>query len=317
MKNFEDLYNQLNNNQELKTAWQKEREEAKTIKKITMPISIISTITILIIIIKNIGFNIMLIPFMCGGLLFPNLIIYIIALFFRKEHGKYQKIYKGTVINKLINNFYNNVEYFPNKEMPERIYNEPKYNEYYNRYHSDDYIEAKINNNYDINMAEVDTKKVETKRDKDGHTHTTTTTIFHGLFAKIVMDKSINSELKIQQNGTYSFGFSSKDRLEMDSSEFEKHFDVSATNKIIGMQLLTADIMEELIEFKNKTNIEYDIIIVNDKIYLRFHCGTMFEPKTLKKEFLDRKSIEKYFYMLNFTYNLSDKLIKLIQETEI
>ena len=28
--------------------------------------------------------------------------------------------------------------------------------------------------------------------------------------------------------------------------------------------------------------MKYDIIIKNNNIYLRFHCGTMFEPQTLK-----------------------------------
>lgn len=99
--------------------------------------------------------------------------------------------------------------------------------------------------------------------------------------------------------------------------EFEKYFDVSASNKIIGMQLLTSDIMEDLLEFKNKTNMQYDISIINSNIYLRFYCGEMFEPTSLKKGILDKETIEKYFYMINFTYNLSKKLIELINETEI
>ena len=82
------------------------------------------------------------------------------------------------------------------------------------------------------------------------------------------------------------------------------------------MQLLTADVMEELIEFENKTNIKYEITIRNNYIYLRFHSGTMFEPRQNKNEVLDKKSIQSYFYMLNFTYNLSNKLINLIHETE-
>ena len=99
----------------------------------------------------------------------------------------------------------------------------------------------------------------------------------------------------------------------MDSSEFEKYFDVSATNKIIGMQLLTADIMEELIDFVNKTNMKYDIVINNNNIYLRFHSGTMFETGSLKKGAIDKDMIQKYFYMLNFTYNLSDKIINVVK----
>ena len=313
MKQFEELYHEIKNNEELNNVWEKVREEDKKIKRITLPIHIAVTITLLIIMIKLIGVNLMVLPLMGFALLMVNIMILAFGACFKKEPGKYDNIFKRPIIEKLINNFYNNVEYFPNKEMPERIYEEPEY-EKYDKYYSDDYIEAKIHNKYDISMAEVETQEVKVERDKDGNTHTTTTTKFHGLFAKIVIDKSIESELEITQG--MGMGFVSE-RLEMDSSEFEKYFNVYTTNKIIGMQLLTADVMEELLAFKNKTNIEYDIVINNNNIYLRFHSGTMFEAENLKKGAIDKESIQKYFYMLNFTYNLSDKIIKLIQETEV
>lgn len=314
MKQFEDLYNEINNNEELNNAWKQAREEEQKIKKVTLPIHIVISLILLVVMIKSIGFNFMgMLPIIIM-IIFANLIIFVVSMFFRKKQREYGNVFKNIIIKELINNFYNNVEYFPNKQIPSRIYDEPKYNEYYNRYHSDDYIEAKINNKYDIGMAEVKTVHETTRRDSDGKTHTTRTTKFHGIFAKIVIDKSINSDLSIKQNGSYSIG---KNKLEMDSSEFEKYFDVSATNKIIGMQLLTADIMEELIDFVNKTNMKYDIVINNNSIYLRFHCGTMFEAGSLKKGAMDKDMIQKYFYMLNFTYNLSDKIIKIINETEI
>ena len=103
----------------------------------------------------------------------------------------------------------------------------------------------------------------------------------------------------------------------MDSSEFEKYFDVITDNKIIAMQLLTADVMEEMIEFENKTNMKYDIVVKENEIYLRFHCGDMFEPQSVRKGIINKAQLEKYFYMLNFTYNLSNRLIELINETEI
>ena len=99
--------------------------------------------------------------------------------------------------------------------------------------------------------------------------------------------------------------------------EEQKYFDVLCPNKILGMQLLTADIMQELVEFENNTRMKFDIIINNNELYLRFHSGNMFEVTTLKNGPIDKKSLEKYFYMLNFTYNLSNKLIKLVNETEI
>lgn len=83
------------------------------------------------------------------------------------------------------------------------------------------------------------------------------------------------------------------------------------------MQLLTSDIMQELVDFRKKTNLNYDIVIKNNVIYLRFHCGYIFEPQAIRKGIADKKSIERYFNILNFIYELSKKLIKTIDETEI
>ena len=60
-----------------------------------------------------------------------------------------------------------------------------------------------------------------------------------------------------------------------------------------------------------------DIFINGNELYLRFHSGSMFEAGNLKNGVLDRNLLQKYFYMLNFTYNLSNRIIKLIHETEI
>lgn len=83
------------------------------------------------------------------------------------------------------------------------------------------------------------------------------------------------------------------------------------------MQILTADIMEMLLDFLKKYDMNFDVVIKNNIIYLRFHSGDMFEAASIKKEAFDENTIKKYYDMLEFTYNLSDKLIKLINETEI
>lgn len=325
MKTFDEMYQELKSTEskELGNAWKEANEEKRKNSKISLLICLIVDIfTIKLFLYPSMaqmnsifGFNILrsictLIP-----IIVIDFIIYAVLNFtMGKKQREYGKIYKNTIINKMIANFYTNLEYFPEKEMPEYIYEEPNYNESYNRYSSDDYFEAQINNNNSIQMAEVETVREETRRDSDGKTHTTRTQIFHGLFAKILLDKSINSELKILLNGSMFFN---KKRLNMDSSEFEKYFDVQASNPIIGMQILTADVMQELVDFQNKTNIKYDVIINNDTLYLRFHCGSMFEPTNIKNGAINKEELEKYFYMLNFTYNLSNKIIGTVNETEI
>ena len=105
-------------------------------------------------------------------------------------------------------------------------------------------------------------------------------------------------------------------RVELDSQEFEKIFDVYCSDKIIAMQLLTSDIMQLLINFQKEMNMEYEITIKNNQIYIRFMSGEMFEATNVTKFSLDKATIYKYYRMLDFTFTLTDKLIKLIKDTE-
>ena len=319
MKTFDEIYEELQSgdNNELNEIWEEAKKQNKKASKIALIICLITDILLIIIFWKKIikAFSLVFLPIIAIYGIIINLGIFAIVSVLSgssKKSLQYRAEYKNIVINKLMNNFYDNLEYFPNKEMPEYIYEKLQY-EYYDNYESEDYMEGQINNEYSIQMAEVLTQKEEEYEDSEGETHTREITLFQGLFAKIVMHKSINSELQIMQNGEIM----QKNRLKMDSSEFEKYFDVQASNSIIGMQLLTADVMEELIDFENKTNIKFDIVIKENELYLRFHSGDMFEPINLKNGPIDKKSIEKYFYMLNFTYNLSNKLINVINNTEI
>ena len=316
MKTFDEIYEELQNgeNQELKETWEAAKEQSKkAIKTAAIICSIIDFFAIVLLLTSNTR-KMSIFPVIFITLII-NLFVFVITniIFTGKERNKYNQIYKNEVIGKIMKNFYNNLEYFPYKPMPEYIYNQLNY-EYYNIYKSDDYFEAQINNEYSIQMAEILTQEERIYKNKDGETEREVTTKFHGLFAKVEMNKSIGNELKIVQNGGMIF---QKDRLDMDSSEFEKYFDVKASDKILGMQILTADVMEELVQFVNNTKMKYDIYIKDNELYLRFHSGAMFEAGSLKKEALDKETLEKYFYMLNFTYNLSNKLINVVNDTII
>lgn len=321
MKTFDEIYEELQNVDitELNSAWKAAKNKYEKANKIARIICLIVNILSIIIFWENSKkydwiLSLMPIIMIALGIVIINFfIVAIISVFYSgKEKNIYNEKYKKIVIKKLMKNFYDNLEYFPNKEMPEYIYEKLQY-EFYDIYESEDYMEAEINNKYSIQMAEVLTQKEEEYEDSEGESHTREITMFHGLFAKIVMHKSIKGELKIMQNGTFLLD----KRLKMDSSEFEKYFDVKASNQIMGMQILTADVMEELVDFENKTKMKFDVYIKENELYLRFHSEDMFEPTSFKRGPLDKNLIRKYFYMLNLTYNLSNKLIKLIDNIEI
>lgn len=323
MKTFEEIYNDIQNNTttEFNEAFSDHKAKKQKAKKISLTICLIGDLLFVIFAIivisnlKGLGTLFFVMPSIMVAIIF-NVLTYVIVYVCvggSKQYSKLNSLYKNKIIQTLIANFYTNLEYFPNKEMPEYIYEKLDYEDY-DTYESDDYFEALIDNKYSIQMAEIETQRIETEEDSDGDTHTRYITEFHGLFSKIIIDKSINSTLKITPNSIISLD---SNKLNMDSSEFEKYFDVSASDKIIGMQLLTSDVMQDLVDFKIKTNMQYDITIINNEIYIRFHSGEMFEANNINNNSLDKSEIEKYFYMLNFTYNLSKKLIDVINETQI
>ncbi len=318
-KQFEDLYYDLEtiNENDLNHNLKAIKEENKNRNTIFIILAII--IDILIFILSNNSFmgiqtfNIFNFIMLC---IVVDICIYVsMNILFSKSKRKYKEDFKKYIIKELINNFYDAVNYFPHGKMPRDIYNEAKYSEYYNKYNSDDYIEGKINNKYDMKMAEVRTEYERTEQDEDGNTSTSTNTVFNGLFAKINIDKSINSELTITNKSIVRM--INKNRIEMDSQEFEKYFDVVSNNNIIAMQLLTHDIMDMLVEFRRTTKINYDIVIFNNNMYLRFFTGPMFEMKSIKSKAMDREILKKYYDILNFTYTLSENILKAIEEAEI
>lgn len=256
-----------------------------------------------------------MLPFFIIFFLIINLLIFVfITTVFGKNKRNFVVFYKNLVIKKLIDNFYSEVSYYPNKGISRNIYNEGDYQEYYNRYYSDDYFNANAQPSNVIDIAEVKTVHHTTRRSSNGHTSSSNVTKFYGVFSRVRLTKPINSSLRITANGRFS---SNSDKLKMDSGEFEKYFDVFASNKIIGMQLLTADVMEDLLNFKNKHKMTFDIFINDNNMYLRFHCGRIFEPVSLKNDGLDKTSLEKYYNILSFINSLTEKMITLINEAEI
>lgn len=204
--------------------------------------------------------------------------------------------------------------------LPSAVFEEAEF-ERYDRYHSEDLIHGTLKNNCQFAMSEVLTEDEHT----DSNGKKKYSTIFSGLFAKMETPKPFNTLLYLRNDkkdknllvrafaGKLPFD---KLRVQLDSPEFEKVFDVYASDKIIAMQLLTADIMQDLMQFHTEMEMNYELTIKENCMYMRFWCGKMFETAGLKKFSLDRDTLYKYYRMLDYTFSLTDKMVKLLNETQ-
>ena len=317
LEGFDEFYNELlnSNHGEFDKAWQESYDREKKKKRISWTLYLIID-TILIIMLLNL-FSSNLIRLNSRDslivgiftIVFANFAIFAgVTLKYSDGRNDYQKLYKEAIVKKVINKFYSDLIYLLEAKMLGGEYRYLNY-ENYDDYHSHDYFEGKVDGKYNVKMAEVSTIRDTTNAEG----RDTIEIIFHGLFAKIELPKTIPHKIKIIPNRESTL----KDSVTMDSVSFEKVFDVISADKILATQLLTADCMVKLTDIANKLPDYFDIYIKNNELYIRLHCGIVFDCVSLKNKGMDEEIIKKYYYVMDTMYNISKIILDIVENTPI
>jgi len=225
------------------------------------------------------------------------------------EKRTYKNMFKEKIVAPIINLVLENTKYYHNSGLTKEEYNMAMW-EKYDIYDSEDKIVTNINNR-ELVISEVHTEDVD--RDSDGHT--SHSTVFYGLAGYMDLPKDIGCYIKVSKNKIGLFG-SPKDEIEMDMTEFEKMFDVNTDDKIKAMQILTADIMAELIQLIQTTKVKFEFYINHNKMHVRFHTGEVFEPEVFGKA-MQYKNLKKYFDIVTCVKNITEHICNVISETEL
>lgn len=243
------------------------------------------------------------------------------------KESQYNNIFKKSVVRLLFELFEQKVWYEPNGEIKfenylsadfendlsslsskdyKNLVETKRVHKIYFSFKSDDVITGKTKNGYDFLISDICLKSVGDYAIKENM-------IFQGIFIRIDVPKTNDGYLIISNTKIINY---EKYRIDMDYMEFQEKFNVYGTNKIIAMQLLTADIMQLLIEFSEKVNIDFQIKYINNSIYIRFKSGGMFEIESINKGVLDKQTIYKYYKMIDTSFEISNQMSKLINEVE-
>lgn len=250
-------------------------------------------------------------------LILGGILVAVLMLTNNKKEKNYVLTYKKDIINKFIKLIDNKLEY-KTEDIDLRTiradYKSANFNnESFDIFKADDYIYGLLNNEVYTEMSDLHIMRKE-EYYEDGKRKEMIINVFQGIYTKTQCNKDIGTYIKISKNQFKLFR--KKDRVEMDSQEFEKYFDIYSENKILTMQLLTSDIMAILVDFYNKYKIEYEIVIKNNKIHMRFFTGAMFEPKIFGNS-MDKELLLKYYCILKFIVDVTKQVNKALQEVEI
>ena len=225
----------------------------------------------------------------------------------------YTALYTEKIITEFLKQFEEKIKYYPAEKMPREIYDMAEF-ERYDEYFSGNIMNIMLKNNCRAKMTEVITSYIT--RDSEGFEFHND--IFSGIFALIETPKKFKEELYVKQDEelTERSIIPECEKIQLDSPEFEQYFDIYGTNKIVAMQLLTADIMQMFIDFRKDTGIKFEFVIKNNRIFLRFYGGKIFVIPDLEKSLWDKDLMYENYKILDFTLSLTYKITKLIEETE-
>lgn len=308
---FENLYNTLYNNHivELEKLRQKAKKES-IIYSLLMFVSIVGYGTSRLRFLDK--WPLVSIIVSTVALLSFAILFFCILKVFRNK-GKYQQTYKNEIVSNFIKLIGSDLKYLPglnyNNEYKEK-YTDAKFDNHpFNIFYSDDHIEGMLDNQIYINAADIEITN-HVGSGKNSYIEY----VFNGIFAYTKCTKDIGTSVKVCKNKVKILN--NKERVNMDSEEFEKYFDIYSDNKILAMQILTSDVMVDLIEFYNKYNLDFEIVFKNDTIYMRFFTGPMFEPKTFGSS-MDKQLLFTYYSILQFVANVTKKVNKTLENLNI
>ncbi len=292
---FDELYNQI-----YSETYKELEESVQPFKEKIKRIIIIFLVIDLFMLFINPPIIFMSIP----------IVLIILLMMYKKNTKEYRHLYKDKVLQRFIHLYNKNLTYYPSRGITYDLYKEAEF-EKCDKYSYGDLITGNVDG-YKIRMAQIITELV--RIGSKGETQYTS--VFQGFFAVSTFENNFDGFIKVRSDqGKILNAFHNKNKLEMDSQEFENYFDVISSNNIQTMQVLTPDVMNMLLKFEQEHNIRVELTIKKHKIFIRFHCKKFF--KTPIFSLLDYDILLRDYNIINFTFDITRELIKTTAKTKI
>ncbi len=238
-----------------------------------------------------------------------SIIILLLILLFQNQN--YRKIYKIYLINGLLKQYNKNYIYEQTKGVSSTEYAISKFDVSFDEFYSEDKIYGTLDTGEKFQTAEVITKDVSRYIDQNGNTRKEETVLFRGIFGIVYLKKSINSNIYVLNNShTRKF---SQNRVEVDSSEFEKYYDCITDNKIKTMQIFTSDLIEKYIDIIKENKNGFELKVDDNMMFFRYKCGKVFEPPIFR-DGLNKEFVKKYYKLIYFPLEIMTKTVQNINE---
>lgn len=260
-KEFDEIKNEINT--EVREYLEKYKKENN--RKVFIFVCIIFFIGVIFILFKAVFLGIFM--FLCSVIAF--------LYFFDISRKMYSREYKRCIITKLVNGYDKNLSYSPTGGIPIQEYKIAGFDKEFQKYKMEDKIYGDLNGKYKTEICELTTFAYEYIKDSNGVPQKTEVQTFKGLVGYVKLSKPLGFEFKINPDNILRRY--DKDRIEVDSAEFEKIFDLNSTDKVKSMEIFTSNVISKYVDIMCINGYALEVKAIGDKLYFRYKCGDVFE----------------------------------------
>ena len=226
------------------------------------------------------------------------------------EQKAYRTAYKSYFVTAAFNKVFTDLSYAHDAEMPYTIPNSTGTLYMGDRYSSNDYTIAKYKN---IPFSQADIHIEDKYEDSKGHTHYST--LFRGRYITFDFNKNFDKKLLVASKNFHTDKHDqSLKKIELESVNFNKSFDIYAQDGFEAYYLLDPAVMERIEKLSNLYGGNIFICFFENKIHIAINNNVdSFEPPSPKNPIDEAKEFQKVMNDIKVVTDIVDE-IKLVRE---
>lgn len=296
-KDIEDFYNT-----EIHLLKESFKHEASKIKRRYIKCIIYCVISFILAVIIN----------------FFSLIFIAISVFYyfriQKYKEQYESVYKEKIVKAFFSKFYPDWEYFPNKGISLKEFNNAYiFPERYTDFYSDDMVVGKVDKTNFV-CSEVLLEYV--REDANGEGLDSTITVFNGIFLIADFNKHLKAKTVLKPI-SYGRGklplfesfFLERNIIQLEDPVFNRNFRVFSTSQQEARYILTPNMMKILVDLKSKLNKRVHIGFHSDKVFFGIdYDRKLFSTHLLLSDHFDLDMIKDFISIFEVNKQLINEL---------
>lgn len=195
---------------------------------------------------------------------------------FAKHNEALKKTLGSNVINEVLNEVFESVEYNPFGKITSISGAGMVFPFHYDKIRGSDYIKATYRG-LNIELSDIELINAEENIDAEGNVDRSENTVFRGQWLICDFGKELSGEVHISGKSKKSYGISINGNVKMENERFNKQFFVSAQNPEEAYYILTPHMMEYILSMSEKSGgTVYMSFLRGGKLHIAVQTGRDF-----------------------------------------